>query len=226
MTLRAATPNDIDALTAVHVSAMPMDPNFPYLFPNVSDYYDDYVEFIKNSIRFGMTRANDERLLIEASDPSKPSEKCVVAWATWVFPESYLATEQVPASTHDSESEDKPPDRVWRYLPKTRWDAYIPAATQAREKFLSERYGKRHLFLGEMVVHPDFQRRGYGKILMQWGIEKAKQQRWAITAFASAPGRRLYESFGMREIGSFRTQVEGEDEYIDNPILAMDAPES
>ncbi|KAH6685432.1 acetyltransferase [Plectosphaerella plurivora] len=56
---------------------------------------------------------------------------------------------------------------------------------------------QKHYYLATLVVHPDYQRRGCGSTLVQWGCNLADEN--AVGAFvdASKDGIPLYERFGF-----------------------------
>ena len=49
-----------------------------------------------------------------------------------------------------------------------------------------------------MGVHPEHRKRGVGKTLMTWGINKARELNLESFIEASESGRYLYEQFGYR----------------------------
>ena len=86
-----------------------------------------------------------------------------------------------------------------------------------------DKYGAdNHIYLSLLNTHPDYQDLGAGKALCQWGLEKAKREAWTVTLFSSPMGKRLYAKLGFREVGSFRTQVEGEAEWLDISAMVLE----
>ena len=70
-----------------------------------------------------------------------------------------------------------------------------------------DKYGAdNHIYLSLLNTHPDYQGQGAGKALCQWGLEKAKR--------------------GFRDVGSFRTQVEGEAEWLDISAMVLEESSS
>lgn len=51
--------------------------------------------------------------------------------------------------------------------------------------------------LDTLVVHPDYQRRGAGSMLVQWGCDLADEEGVALYVDASRAGAPLYERFGF-----------------------------
>lgn len=83
-------------------------------------------------------------------------------------------------------------------------------------------YGEKQLYLGQLSTHPDYRRHGAGAALCRWGMEKAKADGMAVTLFASPMGKAVYSKLGFKDVGSFRTQVEGETEYLDTPGMVLE----
>ncbi|KAI6091116.1 acyl-CoA N-acyltransferase [Hypoxylon rubiginosum] len=69
-----------------------------------------------------------------------------------------------------------------------------------------ELFGKEHqyIYLSSMATHPDHQRRGVGRLLMQWGINVAEQIGIPMYLESSKPGLRLYESMGFERLTHVR----------------------
>jgi predicted N-acetyltransferase YhbS len=50
-----------------------------------------------------------------------------------------------------------------------------------------------------LVTHPDYERRGAGSLLVQWGCEQADKDGAAAYIDASAAGKGLYSKFGFED---------------------------
>ena len=86
-----------------------------------------------------------------------------------------------------------------------------------------DKYGAdKYIYLSLLNTHPDYQGQGAGKALCQWGLEKADREAWIVTLFSSPMGKRLYAKLGFRDVGSFKTQVEGEAEWLDTPAMVLE----
>lgn len=101
--------------------------------------------------------------------------------------------------------------------------AFREAVGRAKREMFDEKYGEAQLYLGMLACHPDYQRRGAGEMLCKWGLEKGKAENLTLTLYASPMGSRLYSRLGFEEVGIFRTQVEGEEEYLDTPGMAVES---
>lgn len=54
--------------------------------------------------------------------------------------------------------------------------------------------------LDGLAVDPSYQRRGIGRKLMEWGMERSKEEGVPITLTASPAGLSLYQSIGFKEV--------------------------
>jgi len=59
--------------------------------------------------------------------------------------------------------------------------------------------------LEQMVVHPKFQRQGYGTRLGKEGLSIAGEENLAVWVLATPMGEKLYESLGFRHEKSVET---------------------
>lgn len=50
------------------------------------------------------------------------------------------------------------------------------------------------------MVDPRHQRRGFGRSLVQWGLDRADEERVPVALDASCAGLALYESMGFRTV--------------------------
>lgn len=56
--------------------------------------------------------------------------------------------------------------------------------------------------LNAIAVNPTHQREGIGKMLTQWGLERAANEGKNIHLLSSPTGARLYRAMGFEEVGS------------------------
>ena len=52
------------------------------------------------------------------------------------------------------------------------------------------------------MVHPDYQRRGVGKLLMEWGLDVADREGLSCRLQATPQGRGLYSKCGFENVGN------------------------
>lgn len=99
--------------------------------------------------------------------------------------------------------------------------AFRESVGVAKTEMFDNKYGEKQLYLGMLACHPEYQRRGAGEMLCKWGLNKAKAEDLVLTLYAAPMGGRLYRKLGFRDVGTFHTQVHGEDEYLDTPGMVL-----
>jgi len=93
---------------------------------------------------------------------------------------------------------------------------------QAQKQFFDDVYGEAQLHLVILSTHPDYQRRGAGTTLIEWGKEKARAENLTIVVTATPMGGPLYKKLGFRQVGNVHFQVEGEDEFVELTALVCE----
>ena len=101
-----------------------------------------------------------------------------------------------------------------------RMRVFEESLEKARTHYFKQVYGENRMQLRLLVTHPDYQRRGAGRKLVKWGIERAKEENLALTLFASPLGGHLYRKLGFRDLGVIKIQVDGESESISTGVMA------
>ncbi|KAK5938595.1 hypothetical protein PMZ80_008784 [Knufia obscura] len=77
-----------------------------------------------------------------------------------------------------------------------------------------QRVGGQHWALELLGTHPDFRRRGVGKMTLQWGFERAREHRVPLILIATVTGEKLYLSTGFREVSRVDMRPEKEDDVL------------
>jgi GNAT superfamily N-acetyltransferase len=80
---------------------------------------------------------------------------------------------------------------------RERADALISPLWDAREKLWTD---QKYIYCHVMAVHPNYQRKGLGKLLMEYGISIAQQVELPIYIESSQEGIKLYEKTGCQRI--------------------------
>jgi GNAT superfamily N-acetyltransferase len=80
---------------------------------------------------------------------------------------------------------------------RERAEALISPLWDAREQLWLD---QKYIYCHVMAVHPDYQRKGIGKLLMEYGISVAQQVELPIYIESSQDGVRLYEKMGCQQI--------------------------
>ncbi|KAK1751186.1 acyl-CoA N-acyltransferase [Echria macrotheca] len=213
MFLRLATASDLDAMTWVLIGASPLDPVYPYRFPDRHLYADEFAELCRQKCAEYL--ATSTVVVCEMPVDSDPRRTQVVAFSSWDAP-------------HYKQSFKEPMSRLSNspVLPITighrdRMNAFRAQCSAKKHELFDTRYRRGHMFLKILLCHPDYQRRGAGRALTIWGIEEARRLGLNTTVFASPMGFELYRQLGFREIGRFRVQLEGDEAYLDIPAMIL-----
>ncbi|KAK3898745.1 putative N-acetyltransferase ycf52-like protein [Staphylotrichum tortipilum] len=227
MLIRLATSSDLEAMTAVLIGASPMDPVYPYRFPDRHLYPDEFAALCRRKCAEYLETSTVVvcELPHSAYSPSTPQ---VVAFAAWDMPS---AAAQVAGEVGSVGCSTEPTSPTSPTLPTspttighaTRQSAFRAALAKHKASLFDARHAPAggHVFLKMLLCHPAFQRRGAGTALTAWGIEQARTLGVYTTVFASPMGLRLYEKLGFREVGRFRVQLEGEGEFLEIPAMAL-----
>ncbi|KAK3304746.1 acyl-CoA N-acyltransferase [Chaetomium strumarium] len=206
MMLRLATEADLEAMTAVLVWASPLDPVYPYRFPDRELYPDEFAALCRRKCAEYLETST----VVVCEMPVDPyrSETQVVAFSAWDMPSAAQPERSRRASAVGN---------------LTRQSAFRTALAHHKSTLFDSRYRPQggHVFLKILLCHPSYQRRGAGTALTSWGIEQARRLGVHTTVFASPMGLRLYKKLGFREVGTFRVQPEGDREYLEIPALAL-----
>ncbi|KAL4767984.1 acyl-CoA N-acyltransferase [Aspergillus nidulans var. acristatus] len=177
--LSAVLPADIPALTTVWFAAF-TDPAIRQLFPDTP------------GVRSWLTAANQHDL------HSKPFQKYVKIVDTSARDEHGQKHERIIAyakwdlSTPEERGRRYP---LWHHdMPAAECEMFFEREERERRRVTG---GLKHYYLDTLVVQPDYQRRGAGSMLVQWGCDLADEEGVALYVDASRAGAPLYERFGF-----------------------------
>ncbi|KAK3989623.1 putative N-acetyltransferase ycf52-like protein [Cladorrhinum sp. PSN332] len=226
MFIRLATGHDLEAMTRVLIGASPLDPVYPYRFPDRHLYPSQFSDLCRDKCAEYL--ATSTVVVCEMPSISCPSTSVVVAFAAWDTPASRLCarsgeigTNTEPYSSSFSSSSVPMPVTIGH---KDRMAAFRQACAKYKASLFDSVYPEHrggHVMLKILLCHPDYQRRGAGRALTEWGIQEAAALGLCTTVFASPMGFNLYRKLGFRQIGSFKVQLDGEKEYLEIPALVL-----
>jgi len=74
-----------------------------------------------------------------------------------------------------------------------------------------QRLGHQYWELELLGTHSDFRRRGVGKLMLQWGFERAREDNVPLILTATVMGEKLYLSTGFREVNRLHMLPEEND---------------
>lgn len=225
MSVRLATASDLEAMTWVLVGASPLDPVYPYRFPDRHLYPAEFTELCRQKCREYL--ATSAVVVCEMAPPHRnPSDKQqlrrLVAFSAWDVPARHRSRMLLPSAVREplSRSSNNPAMPV-TFGHRRRMDAFREACAANKAAFFDGRYPRGHVFLKILLCHPDYQRRGAGRALTSWGVDLARHLGLTTTVFASPMGAPLYRKLGFRQIGNFRVQLDGDDAFLEIPALVL-----
>ncbi|ODH46738.1 hypothetical protein GX48_07194 [Paracoccidioides brasiliensis] len=216
MHIRPLLAADLPDAASVVADAMLDDEVWQYLSPRRMEYYDNY--------RASFVRRLKIRLLtpgyvtyVAVADPPNDIEGFtgqvqergdkVVGYAAWVREGTSPAARKwrrnnetigcwLERSLQNIEKKYIDTFNPDKSLDKVKLETYI-SATQ--DNFPSELFPELW-YLATLAVHPDYQRRGIGKMLTSWGIEQARAENVPVGLEPSDKGLGLYEKLGFQEV--------------------------
>lgn len=101
-------------------------------------------------------------------------------------------------------------------------EKYNEVVAECFQKYFAK-YAESQIHLWLIVTHPDFRRRGAGTMLMNWGLDAAKEKGLPITVFASPMGRLLYAHLGFQDVATEIIQVDDEEDKLTFTVMEFDA---
>lgn len=226
--IRPALPSDLDSLTTTLIQGMEHDPIFPYRYPSRHEYADEYFAYERAHVA-KMLRNERLRVCVYVDDEDGDGEGEVKGMAIWDVPPSLSAlfSPTTPTSAPSPEEEgDEDLDPATMPTPfalPSRMNAFTTSHSAAKTAHFDAPLGAdSHLYLAILCVHPSHQRRGVGRAMVRYGIERARDGGMkAVSVYGSPMGRRLYASLGFERVGSFRVQVDGEGEFVDEVGMVL-----
>ncbi|KAK4031153.1 putative N-acetyltransferase ycf52-like protein, partial [Parachaetomium inaequale] len=224
MIIRLASEADLEAMTAVLVGASPLDPVYPYRFPDRHLYPAEFAALCRRKCAEYLETSTV--VVCELPIDVYGAATQVVAFSAWDMPAAAQPPRSRRASAVEPTSPTSPtlPTSPTTIGNLTRQSAFRAALTTHKIALFDARYRPEqggHVFLKILLTHPSHQRRGAGTALALWGVEQARALGAYTTVFASPMGLSLYRRLGFREVGRFRVQLEGEGEFVEIPALAL-----
>ncbi|KAJ5219709.1 hypothetical protein N7468_008913 [Penicillium chermesinum] len=99
-------------------------------------------------------------------------------------------------------------------MPREILDPWFQAKEAMRRRLMQER---KHVCadLDAVATHPDYQRRGAGAMLLQWGCDMADEMRLSAYVDASKEGAGLYAKFGFVDFSEPGAETASMARFID-----------
>ncbi|KAK4223618.1 putative N-acetyltransferase ycf52-like protein [Podospora fimiseda] len=220
MFIRRATYNDLEAMSRVIIGASPLDPIYPYRFPDRHLYPDQFSALCREKCAEYL--ATSTVVVCEMPSISCPSTSVVVAFASWDTPDSRRQIRSGKIEPYPASSPAPIPVTIGH---KDRMAAFRSTCAEYKQKLFDSVYPEHrggHVMLKILLCHPDYQKQGAGTALTKWGIDLAARLGLCTTVFASPMGLNLYRKLGFKEIHKFKVQLPGDKEYLVIPALVLE----
>lgn len=215
MITRLATAADLGAMTWVLVAASPLDPVYPYRFPDL--YGDEFAALCAQKCTEYLQTSTV--VVHEMPVDGDTARTQVVAFSAWDCPQQRSKI-FLPAIEPSSRTANNP-IKAMTIGHRDRQNIFREACASSKRDLFDAQYPRGHVFLKILLCHPAYQRRGAGRALTEWGITEARRLGLNTTVFASPMGYELYKKLGFRELGRFRVQLDGEDDFLEIPAMVL-----
>ncbi|KAK6069158.1 acetyltransferase [Seiridium cupressi] len=190
ISLHPATSNDVPELLKIHLAAFQSDQ-----FSNLMLLSRDPNEFerlLSKSIETWMSDPNAQLIKAVAKNGA------IVGYACWV-------TEDAPDIEQDLPKPEKQemilftdaPVSQHKLLPKDLGKLMREDLVSRKKKLIGN---ERHLVFQALITHPQWQCKGIGAQLVQWGTTRADAEGLASWAHASPSGHGVYLRAGFEEL--------------------------
>ena len=150
----------------------------------------------------------------------------VVGCAIWGLPKHLYRSETLVELIYRKGIECKNNIEDWMfpsnwYLPE-RVKKFRDTQEEVMERLLGPVKKDETWYLKILIVHPEFQRRGVGTALLDWGLAHARGRGENVYLEASDRGEPLYLKKGFKELGHLVVGEEGHEASL--PCLLWDPP--
>ncbi|KAL2149791.1 hypothetical protein VTH82DRAFT_8443 [Thermothelomyces myriococcoides] len=224
MNVRLGTWADLEAMTAILIAALPLDPVLdPSRFSDQCLYPSEFGAVCREKCAEYLE--NSTVVVCEMSADCYSSASEVVAFSAWDLP---LAAQPAKPCHRSLAEPISRTSHTFARSPTTisnqrRQTAFRAALAEHKQTLFDRRYRREgHVFQRILLTHPRHRRRGAGTALTAWGIDRADALGAFTTLFASPTGSLgMYRRLGFREVGRCSVCVDdGGSESLVLPALA------
>lgn len=106
---------------------------------------------------------------------------------------------------------------AWWIIPE-RYKQFKKAQMDCFEKFTGD--VDNIWYLKVLCVHPNYQRKGIGTVLVNWGLDRARARGQKVYLEASEFGKGLYRRLGFEEVGTL--EIEDGEFRLETPCMLWD----
>ncbi|KAJ6143116.1 hypothetical protein N7471_002569 [Penicillium samsonianum] len=176
LVLEPATPEDVSAITEVWFASF-TQPVIGQLFPNTPGMHQWHRDWHLGDIQ----KSHCKYLrVIDTESKDERGRPRLVAFGKWDLAMPEERGRRFPHWHADS--------------PYQECEDFIEELEQARKRVMGD---EKHYYLDTLGTHPDYQRRGAGSMLVQWGCDLADKDGVAAYVDASKEGASLYLKHGF-----------------------------
>ncbi|KAI1323668.1 acyl-CoA N-acyltransferase [Xylariaceae sp. FL0255] len=215
--IRPATKDDLDSIVWVSAAAFRADPTYTYRYPYIDQYYDDYVAAVRTRYKGTLADPDITMMVYEGASNEDSAVLKPIAYSVWV-----PVTRKQPLVAAPAGTGDQTQTPMQRHAVPARMRAALGDIEVAKQRLFIDKYGEKQMYLAGLACHPEYERRGAGKALISWGLERAQREKIPIGLFASPKGMGLYKKLGFKEVERFYTQIEGEEERILHVAMVLE----
>lgn len=169
--------------------------SFGHDAPFVDIYFPDHdtpsgqAQGVKRLTAWKQTSPNS-KFLKAVTRAGQGDQERIIGFAIW----THMTEAPSPELEKVEDVEEVWPNKEDREFMARLWRDYIVPRTRA----INESHNKGVYVLELLAVHPDYQRLGAGKALVQWGTKAADEQGLQAVVEGTPKGQRLYEQCGLR----------------------------
>ena len=204
------SPSDFPRLVEVEVLAFATTPMVTLLFPPsypLTTPTGEYTAWIQSRAKdhideLGTEPSNHYLKAVDANGT-------IIGWTKWHF-------------FDDLTREHKPfPSNLPPGVNQPLMDAVFARGKELRETKMK---GKQYGYVAQLIVLPEWQRKGVGKMLLEVGLQVVDQRGWECWIDASAAGMGLYKKLGWEVLQVYETDLGpfgGEAGYIDSTYAML-----
>lgn len=189
--LELATEKDADSIGDVHMAAFATNPNLLKHFPTPASKIGLHACVARKATE-DMRDPHTVVLVVKDTDLGDK----VISYGKWSLPSSSSETEA-----------------PWIWPEETRVDivdSWTELVEGTKEDLLGD---KPHYGLSYTATHPLHQRRGASKMMVQWGVDRAKEENLPIYLESTEEASHMYEKLGFKCLRKFSFTFEDGSSY-------------
>ena len=200
-----ATIEDIPRLASIIFEAFTSDALHVAMFPR--EHQASYMDWYHQKLRMTMEDPAIRTVKVVQKADATSEDDVIIAYGRYQFPSRQRGIEEQPKSKRIQEQRHPFPAKANESLV----DYYIDRINMIHKRLVDER---KDFVCQMLATHPDYQGRGAGRLLIQYGIDAAKDfghsSRTSPMIFleAAPEAYSLYKKFGWRDVDRIDIQLE------------------